>query len=31
VIEDALRPYLDRPWMRPLDRALRPVARRLQR
>jgi hypothetical protein len=31
VIEDALRPYLDRPLMRRLDRRLRPVARRLQR
>jgi glycosyltransferase involved in cell wall biosynthesis len=31
VIEDALRPYLGRPWMRRVDRALRPVARRLQR
>jgi hypothetical protein len=31
VIEDALRPYLDRPLMRWLDRVLRPLARRLQR
>jgi glycosyltransferase involved in cell wall biosynthesis len=31
VIEDALRPYLGRPRLRRLDRAVRPLARRLQR